>query len=106
MKKYTNRISKTWVVSIGLIIIFVGFCGCIQSAFDTRRKTIFHYYTNFYTYTDTNYPPSAQLPDYYAYCRNTYPGTTYNPSTNHCEYPTIAPVITTTTTSTSTISNT
>ena len=31
--------------------------------FDTRRKTIFHYYTNFYTYTDTNYPP--------------LPGTTY-----------------------------
>ena len=56
--------------------------------------------------TQTIPPSPAQLPDYYAYCRNTYPGTTYNPSTNHCEYPTIAPVITTTTTSTSTISNT
>lgn len=99
MKKYTNRISKTWVVSIGLIIIFVGFCGCIQSTSTQGEKQSF-ITTPISTpiQTQTIPPSPAQLPDYYAYCRNTYPGTTYNPSTNQCEYPTIAPVITTTTT--------
>ena len=41
--------------------------------------------------TPTTQSSSLNAPDNYKYCQDNYPGTTYNPSTNTCDYPTPVP---------------
>jgi hypothetical protein len=96
VKNNFNRNCLLCVISVSLLVILAGFCGCIQQI-STQGKTQTIAPTAVYTPVQTQIITNAPTPtpDYDQYCRNNYPGSRYNLTNKTCDYPPKTPIVTT-----------